>query len=1563
MVSLKWKVPDEESDEDDVYPLSIKYDRKKVFKTNIYKYCFLVVIIILLIPSNFYTDNTGKSLSVRTGFYADRIYDASFSISGVNEFAIKTKNCIAYLLENTSSSSNIEVYISASRSTSVSYPLESSVQTINVQSDDGTIQWYVEIHIPGGVTIPKLSFAYDGDSSQSVLLYDYKGSSSWSKPMVITTMTLTVSNSYPAVYFQNAHTVTTLTVSGSYWVCSFSTMKIASMTFTISVGSLNINQNSAYTQNKVIVKTPHGTHCVAGATVNTVDSGWPTTATRNSGYTGTYVDTSSYCQSTLYVWSNSAASCPASGTAVSSGQGSFTITLDDGPVQFLIDGSTTTASLTYTPTYDQYAITSQILLSDQKSDFSSYTNDARVYLYPTVSPGYSRMWIHSSLKQYIQARTWLLSFISFGILEPTYYRNTLIHIPGTSCPYLTANSLKQNTLISLKLYSSVYFDSTHLISQAANDTYYSFEYTAKGDYIQSEIEAVVSNLFILLSVIVSWVISLLSIVAIIFFLIRFKGLLEEQYFKFLEGNRKFSRAKKEIEGKASSSSKLNIEDRKSKKIKILRLGLFSAKVILKKVKTDNNEGIISKKLRKKKKATVSLFKVPELYIEKVRRSRSNSFEMFIDSIYESTTHFPEWKLVADKYFITISTRLDLVKNKYLEYWTKVGLKPLEINTQHEILKKNNLMIDFRSDRSTDAYTNIRWKTDAEKQNELEDAKLDKEKEADNSNSVNIFVKSECCKSTFSSDFILLYDLKARYNKFWRDNKIPELLKINIVGSIEMEEFGAKLAPLFCVPYIRGLILVRISSLKKSRYTEGIVRIPKDLESQSKKVGIVAKIKNKIMYFLFSDEGVVTNCCIVLVHFLIILGIPYLFLLAITRGLLQIGVINQDIYAQVYTIDDVFNPSSYDFWFNSLNGQIIFIVLFALTGWFFLTGLIELICHYATGARDTGKLVVTRTCPRWVTTIAFYISMAVFTVFYTAYLSLILVWAILGAILNPAKFLPTAAGSAVFITFWVFIFSKLKTIEKTLKDVVGRCVDSGIASSLSETFDKEKEKLLLLISRPVELATQRLFWQAINSFMKMNNLPNIEKDITDGILEGDAGAIGMLLHKSWGVDKNISLGLVGMLLQDNLVVLNSIYEISTELEIDGDFNVTIADIAFNEYNPDAQGINQVQSTVILSIKRLISKVFPKFPNDTIDSILQVALEADPRPMEKMAEKLKIPPSVFKIIIGIATEDDKLIKSSLLGLTKEFLPQHYLDLFDAVYCIIKGDAKGTLHSLAKFLRIKNPFVLEMIIAVFRNDTDFVRYSITEFAPQLYELAESNDIKINEENFILLKNFLLGMQLLMRGPDLQISSLISNSLQDVDPKFAHVLYMSSKGDLENLEISIESLGLLNQKGILLEFLAFLTNQSTSMKEIGDKLGVYKENIEVFEALFSFSMTVTKYNMQIMPKIMAEIKDDKNLKKEIKTLYKEVIDPIRAILYNNIKILVRFGALDERKGGLTRKVAVVKNLIGSVVQNIGGDQEAQDPLANMNVNSELSKEEIHQICTERAEEVTFWLYSIIKF
>lgn len=98
--------------------------------------------------------------------------------------------------------------------------------------------------------------------------------------------------------------------------------------------------------------------------------------------------------------------CPSSGTGATATQGDFTITLDDGPVQLLIDGSANGATSTYAPTQDTFSISSQILLSDNKDDFTSDSKDSRLYIYEVISPGYTKLWTHSSLKQYIQARPW-----------------------------------------------------------------------------------------------------------------------------------------------------------------------------------------------------------------------------------------------------------------------------------------------------------------------------------------------------------------------------------------------------------------------------------------------------------------------------------------------------------------------------------------------------------------------------------------------------------------------------------------------------------------------------------------------------------------------------------------------------------------------------------------------------------------------------------------------------------------------------------------------------------------------------------------------------------------------------------------------------------------------------------------------------------------------------------------------------------------------------------------------------------------------------------------------------
>ena len=83
--------------------------------------------------------------------------------------------------------------------------------------------------------------------------------------------------------------------------------------------------------------------------------------------------------------------------------------------------------------------------------------------------------------------------------------------------------------------------------------------------------SVTGNLFIFMSVIVSSVISVFSVFVVVTLFIRFRTRLETQYFKYLEGKRKLSNSKKEIEGKMSPSKKLAIEQNRIRKIRFLQI--------------------------------------------------------------------------------------------------------------------------------------------------------------------------------------------------------------------------------------------------------------------------------------------------------------------------------------------------------------------------------------------------------------------------------------------------------------------------------------------------------------------------------------------------------------------------------------------------------------------------------------------------------------------------------------------------------------------------------------------------------------------------------------------------------------------------------------------------------------------------------------------------------------------------------------------------------------------------------------------------------------------------------
>ena len=103
-----------------------------------------------------------------------------------------------------------------------------------------------------------------------------------------------------------------------------------------------------------------------------------------------------------------------------------------------------------------------------------------------------------------------------------------------------------------------------------------------------------------------------------------------------------------------------------------------------------------------------------------------------------------------------------------------------------------------------------------------------------------------------------------------------------------------------------------------------------------------KSKKKITYIIKSEEGLFTNCLVVLVYIIIIFAIPLAIYAAFVWSLLQVNIIRADIYAPVFNMNDVFSSSSYNFWLDDLDEAWLFYLMGGLSLLFIVIGYAELI---------------------------------------------------------------------------------------------------------------------------------------------------------------------------------------------------------------------------------------------------------------------------------------------------------------------------------------------------------------------------------------------------------------------------------------------------------------------------------------------------------------------------------------------------------------------------------------------------------------------------------------------
>ena len=405
-------------------------------------------------------------------------------------------------------------------------------------------------------------------------------------------------------------------------------------------------------------------------------------------------------------------------------------------------------------------------------------------------------------------------------------------------------------------------------------------------------------------------------------------------------------------------------------------------------------------------------------------------------------------------------------------------------------------------------------------------------------------------------------------------------------------------------------------------------------------------------------------------------------------------------------------------------------------------------------------------------------------------------------MSPEKFLPMAVGAVVLIVVAVLIYTRLKKVHKKLEEAVGSAVDKMLKQSLTDTVKKEQLRLGKMYNKSVDMNTQNQFHKAICSYMVKNNYPIVNKNTTDAILDGNMGELIGMMYNNCGIDDSIGLGLVGWLKQDKVVILDSIDKLSTNLNLDRNLNLIVAEIALDKYNPDLVGINLAQGTIILSLKKLFRMSFPQFPLETLDGLLQVVSEGDPRPLEALLGKLNIPPALFKLAIGFVVDNDLKVQDSIRELCKDILPDYYEDLFESLYTIYKGNPKAGLKDVTENLGIQYEFLTQFIIAIIKQDNNLIRLALSKSVDQIFTAVSQDGVYISRDNSTQLKNFLLSIYTLSRGSSFNMMNLVKESFTDIDPYVVNIFYSASRGSIKKFDKVLDSLGLISQKKAIIEF-----------------------------------------------------------------------------------------------------------------------------------------------------------------
>ena len=133
------------------------------------------------------------------------------------------------------------------------------------------------------------------------------------------------------------------------------------------------------------------------------------------------------------------------------------------------------------------------------------------------------------------------------------------------------------------------------------------------------------------------------------------------------------------------------------------------------------------------------------------------------------------------------------------------------------------------------------------------------------------------------------------------------------------------------------------------------------------------------------------------------------------------LLNPTYFSIIFTSKDIFAPNSELMWWVITGTSAIMQGMIIVTLTIQAISIFQLVSYYCTSLKISGAKRIKKTRCKAIIDGSFLLCIGILTFIYSLYFSLVLVWFILGAVLNPQEFL--AYGTAA-VTFYAFVGAKM-----------------------------------------------------------------------------------------------------------------------------------------------------------------------------------------------------------------------------------------------------------------------------------------------------------------------------------------------------------------------------------------------------------------------------------------------------------------------------------------------------------------------------------------------------------